>query len=96
MWDYTGRQKFLTENLRIDSSRVLYADYHAISRFFTTGQSFEILSIKTTKKAILTYFRVPLDIKQQYLKSKYFVDVIKNSFLFDFHYSFLAQLELKL
>ena len=32
---------------------------------------FEILSAKTTKKAILTYFRVPLDIKQQYLKSKY-------------------------
>ena len=68
----------------MDSSRVFYADYHAISRFFTTGQSFEILSVKTTKKAILTYFRVPLDIKQQYLKSKYFVDVIENSFLFDF------------
>ena len=33
---------------------------------------------------ILTYFRVPLDIKQQYLKSQYFVDVIENSFLFDF------------
>ena len=37
-----------------------------------------------TKKAILTYFLVPLDIKQQYLKLKYFVDVIENSFLFDF------------
>ena len=44
--------------------------------FFTTRQSFEIFS---------TYFRVPLDIKQQNLKSKYFVDVIENSFLFDFH-----------
>ena len=53
----------------MDSIRVLYADYHTISRFFTTGQSFEILSVKMTKKAILTYFRVPLDIKQQYLKS---------------------------
>ena len=63
----------------MDSSRVLYADYHAISRFFTTRQSFEILSIKTTKKPILTYFRVPLNIKQQY-----FVDAIENGFLFDF------------
>ena len=44
----------------------------------------EILSVKTTKNAILNYFRVPLDIKQQYLKSQYFVDVIENSFLFDF------------
>ena len=45
----------------------------------------EILSVKTTKKAILTnYFRVLLVIKQQYLKSKYFIDVIENSFLFDF------------
>ena len=62
---------------------VLYAYYHEISRFFTTGQRFEILSVKTTKRAILTYFRVPLDIKQQYLKSKYFIDVLENSFLFD-------------
>ena len=60
----------------MDSGRVLYADYHAIFRFFTSGQSFEILSVKKTKKAILTYFQVPLDIKQYYLKSKYFVDVI--------------------
>ena len=36
------------------------------------------------EKAILTYFRVPLDIKQQYLKSKYFINVMDNSFLFDF------------
>ena len=68
----------------MDSSIVLYADYHALSRFFTTTQSLEILSVKTAKKAILTYFRVPLDIKQHYLKSKYFVDVIENSHVFDF------------
>ena len=68
----------------MDSSRVLYADYHAISGYFITRQSFEILSAKMTKKAILTYFRVPLIIKQQYLKSKYFIDEIENSFLFDF------------
>ena len=68
----------------MDSSRVLYAVYHAIPRFFTTRQSFEISSVKTTKNAILAYFRIPLDIKQQYLKSKYFIDVIENSFLFDF------------
>ena len=68
----------------MDSSLVLYADYHAISRFFTTGQSFEVLSVKKTKKAILAHFQVPLDIKQQYLKSKYFIGVIENSFLFDF------------
>ena len=83
----------------MDSSRVIYADSHAISRFFTTRQGFEILSVKTTKNTILTYFRVPSDIKQQYLKSKYFVDVIKNSFLFDFqvtNYNYLAQLELEL
>ena len=42
----------------------------------------EILSVKTTKNAILTYFRVRLNIKQQYLKSKYFVDVIENIFFF--------------
>ena len=66
------------------SSRVMYADYHAISRFFTTGKSFEILSVKMTKKASLTYFRVPLDIEQQYLKSKYFIGVIENMSLFDF------------
>ena len=65
----------------MDSSIVLNADYHAITRFFTTGQSFEILSVK---KAILTYFRVLLDMKQQYLKSKYFFDVIENNFLFEF------------
>ena len=76
--------KFVSVNLTMDSSRVLYADYHAISRFFTTRQSFEILSVITTKKAILTYFRVPLDIKQQYLKSKYFIDVVEISFFFDF------------
>ena len=63
------------------SLRVLYADYHAISRFFTTRQ---ILSVKMTKTAILTYIRAPLNIKQQYLKSKYFVDVIENRCLFDF------------
>ena len=40
----------------------------------------EILLVKTTKKPILTYFRAPLDIKQQYLKSKYFVDLIENDF----------------
>ena len=68
----------------MDPSRILYADYYVIFRFFTTRQCFEILSVKMTKKAILTYFRVPLDIKQQYLKSKYFVNVIENSFLFDF------------
>ena len=68
----------------MDFSRVLYADYHALCRFFTTGQSFEILSVKTTKNAILNYFRVPLHIKQQFWKSKYFVDVIEISFLFDF------------
>ena len=67
----------------MDSSRVFYADYHAIFRFFTTLQSFDILSVKMTKMAILTYFQVPLNIKQQYLKSQYFVDVIENSFLFD-------------
>ena len=55
------------------SGRILYADYYAISGFFTTGQSLEILSVKTTKKAIVTCFRVPLNIKQQYLKSKYFI-----------------------
>ena len=76
----TDRQTFVTVNLTMDSSRILYAEYHAISRFFTTGQNFEILSVKTTKKGILTYFRVPLDIK----KSIYFVDEIENSFLFDF------------
>ena len=68
----------------MDSSRVLYPDSHAISRFFTTGQSFEIMSVKTTKKTILTYFRIPLDIKQQYLQSKYFGEVIENILLFDF------------
>ena len=68
----------------MDSSGVLYADYHAIARFFTTRQSFEILLVKTTKNTTLTYFQVLLDIKQQYLKFKYFVDVIENSFLFDF------------
>ena len=68
----------------MDSSRDLYADYHAISRLFTTRQSFEILSVKMTKQAILTYFQVPLNIKHQYLKSKYFFDAIENSFLFDF------------
>ena len=78
------KQKFVTVNLTMDSSRALYADYYALSRFFTTGQSFEILSVKSTKKAILIYFRVPLDIKKKYLKSKYLVDVIENSFLFDF------------
>ena len=61
--------------------RVLYADYHAISRFFTTHQSFEI-SAKMTKNAILTYFRVSLNIKQQYLKSKYFVDITASSLIF--------------
>ena len=76
----------------MDSSRVLNADYHEISRFFTTGQSFEILSVKMTKKAILTYFRVSLYIKQKYLKSKYFVDVIENSFLFDFQITTCLQL----
>ena len=54
------KQKFLT----MDSSRVFYADYHAISRFFSTGQSFEILSVKMAQNAILFYFLVPLDIKQ--------------------------------
>ena len=68
----------------MDSSKVLYADYHAISRFFTTGLSFEILSVKMSKKAIVTYFRVLLDIKPQYLKSEYFIGIIENSFLFDF------------
>ena len=62
----------------MDSNRVFYADNHAISRFFSTGQNFEILSVKTTKKAILTYSRVSLDIKEQY-----FVDVIENIFLYD-------------
>ena len=37
----------------------------------------DIFSVKMTKKAILTYFRIPLDIKQQYLKLKYFVGVIE-------------------
>ena len=82
MSNYTDQQNFFLLNLTTDSNTV-YADYHAISRFFTC-QSFEILSVKTTKNAILSYFRVPLDIKQQYLKSKYFVDVIENSFIFDF------------
>ena len=68
----------------MDSSRVIYAAYYAISRFFTTRQSFEILSVKTTKNAILTYIRVPLDNKQQYLELKYFAYVIENSYLFDF------------
>ena len=87
-----NKNVYLTVNLTMDSSRVLYADYYAISRFFTTGQSFEILLFKTTKNAILTYFLVfPFDIKQQYLKSKYFVGVIENSFLFDFQsFSFLV------
>ena len=84
MFNYKIKQKFVPVTLTMDSSIVLYADYHAISLFFTTGQSFEILSIKSTKMAILTYFRVSLDIKQQYMKSKYFVDIIENSFLFDF------------
>ena len=65
-------------------SSYIYADSHAISRFFTTGQRFEILSVKTAKRAILTYYQAPLDIKQQYLKSKHFIDVIENSSLFDF------------
>ena len=94
----TIKQKFLPVNLRMNSSRVIYADSHAISRFFTTRQSFEILSVKTTKNAISTYFRVPLNIKQQLLKSKYFVDVIENNFLFDFQITtlLLVQLELEL
>ena len=77
------KQKFESVNLTMDS-RVLFADSQAISRFFKTAPSFEILSVKSTKKDILTYFRVPIDIKQQYLKLIYFVDVIENSFLFDF------------
>ena len=89
----TTKQKFLPVNLTLDSSRVLYADYHASPRFFTTRQSFEILSVKMTKKLILTYFRLPSNIRQQYLKSKYFV----GSFLFDFQIATcLAQLELEL
>ena len=47
--NYTVRQNFLTVNLTMDSSRNLYDDYNAISRFFTTGQSFEIFSVKMTK-----------------------------------------------
>ena len=89
----------------MDSIRVLYADYHALSLFFTTVLSFEILSVKTSKKAILTYFRVLSDIKQEYLKSNYFVVVIENSFHFDFQITtclyiadlivvYIAQLEL--
>ena len=68
----------------MDFSGVLYTDYHAISRFFTTCQNFAILSVKMTKKANLAYFRVPLNIKQQYLKSKYFIDLVENSFLLIF------------
>ena len=80
----------------MDSSRVIY-DCHAISRFFTTHQSFEILSVKKTKKVILTCFRGPLNIKQLYLKSKYFFDLIENSFLFDFQITTcFDQLELEL
>ena len=80
--DYTTNKNFLHVNLTMDSTRVLYADNHAISQFFTT--EFEILSVKITKNAILTYFRAPFNIKQQYLKSKYFLGVIVNSILFDF------------
>ena len=46
--NYTTQQKFLLVNFTMDSSRVLYAEYHAISRFFTTRQNFEILLVKTT------------------------------------------------
>ena len=56
----TGRQKFVSVNVTIDSSGVLYAKYYAISRFFTTGQSFERLSVKTTKTDILTLFSSPI------------------------------------
>ena len=69
----------------MDSSKFYTLIITQFPDFFTTAQSFEILSVKTTKKAILSYFRVPLDIQQQYLKSKYFFDVLENSFLFDFH-----------
>ena len=57
MYNYTAQQKFVSVNLTMDSNRVLYAVYHAISRFFTAGQSFEILSVKTTKKAISSPIR---------------------------------------
>ena len=76
----TGQQKNVTVNLTMEFYTLIIMQFPD----FLQHVSFEILSVKKTKKAILTYFRVPLDIKQQYLKSKYFIDVIENSFLFDF------------
>ena len=70
----------------MDSSSVLYADYHAISRFFTKGHSYEIYFIgQNDEKGNFDLFSSPiLDIRGQYFKSKYFVDVIENRFFFDF------------
>ena len=96
--NYTGQQNIYPLNLTMDSSRILYADFHTISRFFTPRQSFEILSAKITNKAILTLFRVPLNIKHQYLKSKYFVDVPNRKQLplwFSNYHLIVAQLELE-
>ena len=64
----------------MDFSRVLYVDYHAISPFFTKSQEFWDIIGQNDEKGHFDHFRVSLDIKQQYLKSKFFVDVIENSF----------------
>ena len=54
------KQKFLPVNLTMDSSRVFYSDSYAISRFFTTRQSFEISSVVKISKRYLAMMHLYL------------------------------------
>ena len=67
----TTQQKFVPVNLTMDSSRVLYADYQ-FSVFLQQVRVLRYYQSKRRKRPFWPYFQVPLDIKQQYLKSKYF------------------------
>ena len=81
--------KNLTVNLTVDSSRVFTLFIMQFADFLQQVRVLRyVLSVITTKNSMLTYFRVPLDIKHQYLKLK---ETIKEC-VFCFNYKFLIYL----
>ena len=83
IFNYTIQQKFLSVNLTMDFSSFIRWLTCNFPIFYNTS-FLRYYQSKWRKRPFWPNFRVLLDIKQQYLKSKYLTDVIENSFLFDF------------
>ena len=82
-FNYSAQQKLTSINWTMHSSRLLHVDYYPVFVFFTTVRFWNIYHWNTEKGMFVCSWD-PMDIQQQYQKSKYSIFLLESHlFLFN-------------